>query len=413
MCRPLFGSGRVVNMDNYYTSPTAAWMLAQNQVYMRGTCRTNRIGFPIGISFSSQEKRQWERGSVRGMIERKKRIAAFGWLDGNPVHFLTTADGSGMTKVTRRVGRDHQSVEAPIGIKQYNIGMQAVDRHDQLREGFSLSARHGFKKYYQKIALGLIDMAIVNAWIHYKLVNPDKCTTERARYEFMDSLADSFLEINWQDYYERVIPGESDDILRLLTQDSRAARKRPRHLDNENNDGLVTNPIEPLNHCTPIAVQQIMSGKRSKKKGLSCQVCSFEGRGVNIISNVVVCAQHCIRACTISREDRSLTRADGTLVTDYSWRANMPGASCWDKMHQYYIPKGLYRDKVATSIIATSSEQLDKISFQCSCVGSDLYKKKKEALGETTIIRGRRREATNDNIDDEEDEFFDVDMQAV
>jgi hypothetical protein len=70
----------------------------------------------------------------------------------------------------------------------------------------------------------------------------------------------------------------------------------------------------------------------------------------------------------------------------------MPGASCWDKMHQYYIPKGLYRDKVATSIIATSSEQLDKISFQCSCVGSDLYKKKKEALGETTIIRGRRRE---------------------
>jgi len=37
MCQPLYGSGRVVNMDNYYTSPMAAWLLAQNQVYMRGT----------------------------------------------------------------------------------------------------------------------------------------------------------------------------------------------------------------------------------------------------------------------------------------------------------------------------------------------------------------------------------------
>ena len=45
-----------------------------------------------------------------------------------------------------------------------------------------------------------MDMAVVNAWIHYKLVNPEKCSNERARYEFMDSLANSLLEINWQDY---------------------------------------------------------------------------------------------------------------------------------------------------------------------------------------------------------------------
>ena len=56
MCQPLFGSGRIVNMDNYYTSPKIAWLLSQQKVYMRGTCRTNRIGFPSGIAFGSVEK---------------------------------------------------------------------------------------------------------------------------------------------------------------------------------------------------------------------------------------------------------------------------------------------------------------------------------------------------------------------
>ena len=118
---------------------------------MRGTCRTNRIGFPSGIAYSSSEKNRLERGTIKGMIEKTKQMAAFGWLDGNPVHFLTTADGNGVTTVVRHVGRDRRSIEAPIGIRKYNARMQAANRHDQLREGLSLSARHGFKKYYQKI----------------------------------------------------------------------------------------------------------------------------------------------------------------------------------------------------------------------------------------------------------------------
>ena len=60
---------------------------------------------------------------------------------GNPVHFLTTADGTSTSAVNRRVGRERISVRAPIGIKNYNKGMQAVDRHDQLRERFSFKNR--------------------------------------------------------------------------------------------------------------------------------------------------------------------------------------------------------------------------------------------------------------------------------
>ena len=406
MCEPLFGSGRVVNMDNYYTSPMAAWMLSQEKVYMRGTCRTNRVGFPGGVSFNSKEKNNWERGTIRAMIDKRKGMAAFGWLDGNPVHFITTADGSGVSEVRRRVGRERRPVKAPMAILQYNKNMQAVDRHDQLREGFSLSDRHGFKKYYHKIALGLIDMAIVNAWIHYKLVNSEKCRHERARYEFMDSLANSFLEINWQDYYQNVVHGQTDDILRLLTLDKRLQRQQKRWEDIH--DGNLTTISSPENGistlCAPIAVQQLMSGMRSKKKGLSCQVCSFEGRGGNITCNVVACPQHRIRACTIIREDRNLKKKDGTDVTDYTWRAAMPRVSCWDKMHKFYIPKGLFRDKLPP----TTPD--GKMVFQCCCVGSTLYRMKKEAMGEEASVRGKRR---RNNTSDPEEEALDIPLHAV
>ena len=150
---------------------------------------------------------------------------------------------------------------------------------------------------------------------------------------------------------------------------------------------VVTEESE-TNRCTPIAVHQLMLGKRSKKKGLSCQVCYFEGRGNNIVRNVVAWVQHRVRACTTSREDRKLTKTDGSDVIDYSWRAPMPGASCWDKMHKFYIPHGLFR-MGSIEPMPTVNEHL---AFQCCSVSSKLYTKKREALGENPIVhRGRRR----------------------
>jgi hypothetical protein len=45
--------------------------------------------------------------------------------------------------------------------------MQAVDRH--AADIFNLPVDMVSKKYYVKIILGLVDMALVNAYIHYKL----------------------------------------------------------------------------------------------------------------------------------------------------------------------------------------------------------------------------------------------------
>ena len=53
-------------------------------------------------------------------------------IDGNPVYFLTLADGA-VTSTTvswRIVGR--QKVRALVAIRQYNNNMHVVDWHDQL-----------------------------------------------------------------------------------------------------------------------------------------------------------------------------------------------------------------------------------------------------------------------------------------
>ena len=60
-----------------------------------------------------------------------------------------------------------KKVRAPTSIKRYNHGMQAVDWFDQLLSLFSLAKRHPFKKYYNKLAMALLDIALVNAEQHF------------------------------------------------------------------------------------------------------------------------------------------------------------------------------------------------------------------------------------------------------
>ena len=145
--KPLFGSGRIVNMDNYYTIPEVAVALMKENVFMRGTCRVNRHGFPQGVIYDQTEATRLGQGLIKTMVDATNGPVAFGWVYGNPVHYLTSADGTKTRNLTRRFGRDNCQVRSPNATKRYNHGMQAVDCHGQLRERFPLSHRHGFKKY--------------------------------------------------------------------------------------------------------------------------------------------------------------------------------------------------------------------------------------------------------------------------
>ena len=90
-------------MDRYYTSPEVFLELQKQGLYARGTCMTNRRMFAKVVTFTEAEARKEKRGSCRLAVNQENNLVAIGWIDGNPVHLITTADGTEMTHVTRRV----------------------------------------------------------------------------------------------------------------------------------------------------------------------------------------------------------------------------------------------------------------------------------------------------------------------
>jgi hypothetical protein len=390
MCSSLFDTGRVVNMDNYYTSPQVAVALAERKVYIRGTCRGNRAGFPDAVQYSRTEAAKVERGTHKMVSDEKYGIACYGWIDGNPVHFLTTADGTSTNEVTRRVGRQEKKVAAPICIKRYNHGMQAVDRHDQMRQTFSLASRHGFKKYYIKIILGLMDMALVNAFIHYKLVNPEACKKDSARYDFMESLANALLTTEWDSFANSESGISNDSIFEaILQQDQEPVRKgHSTRTKPERQAAVGQDTAESSSQgCVPVAYTEFMV-KRSQKKGFACQVCKFEGRG-NRLKTVAICTKHCLRLCTRSYERETLFKNDGKEISDYSWMAPNDSMSCWEKSHTFYIPRGLFPGG-ATVVNQEWRSNKDKLKFVNAAVSSECYLAKRTAFGLSPLKRGGR-----------------------
>lgn len=414
MCSSMFGSGRVVNMDNYYTGPEVAVALSKEKVYIRGTCRSNRAGFPAAVQYSKPEATKVERGTHKMVSDAQYGISCYGWVDGNPVHFLTTADGTVLNEVTRTVGRVKKKVSAPICVKRYNKGMQAVDRHDQLRQTFSLADRHDFKKYYVKIILGLVDMALVNAWIHYKLVNNSggECDKDASRYNFMDSLAESLLLTDWANFANSEHGISNDCIFDEIMERNQPVRKggrskRARVAAEKEKAQVVTNRA-----CVPYGYDEFMTD-RNQKSGFACQVCRFEERGTRV-KGVVICTTHCLRLCVKSYDRVKIYNKDKKEISDYSWMAPDESMSCWEKAHRFYIPKGLF--KIGANEHKQDWSSGNKLKFTHASVSSECYSGKRQALGLGRLMRGRPRRTSKKEEEDGDlvimDSPSDVDEQS-
>jgi hypothetical protein len=75
MCSFIYSSGLVMNMDNYYTSPEVAVALAERKVYIQGTCRANRGGFPAAVHFGRTEAAKVDRGTHKSLLSLSKKNA--------------------------------------------------------------------------------------------------------------------------------------------------------------------------------------------------------------------------------------------------------------------------------------------------------------------------------------------------
>jgi hypothetical protein len=80
--------------------------------------------------------------------------------------------------------------------------MGGVDCHDRLCSTFSLCKCHGFKKYYVKLFLFLVGIALTNAWVYYKMSNEESCRKEGAQVRFFEELVEHMVngKTNRQEY---------------------------------------------------------------------------------------------------------------------------------------------------------------------------------------------------------------------
>ena len=212
-------------------------------------------------------------------------------------------------------------------------------------------------------------MAATNAWLHWKLKNPEEAEKAMARYNFFESIANSLLLTDWTQYAKGA-GGETEKQFRALfglTDD--AATAVPAQLSTSTTTCT----------CNPLGAREIIRRQRNKRRRFTCQVCAFEGKEGLITRSVCICLDHRVRCCVTVEPEKKLMKADGkTPMTDYSWRAP-PDWTCWDKMHKFYLPKGLFRANV--QLITEAQAENERNIYQNLMQTSEPFRGKREAMG--------------------------------
>jgi hypothetical protein len=118
-------------MENYYASPSVMILLRNRGLFARGTVLKNSRMVPSQIILTKSETATLPGGYARMDICEFAKMMTLGWTDKNPVHFVSTADGSeARTTVQRQRTKLLTTVSCPTAIPTYNKNMQWVDRHD-------------------------------------------------------------------------------------------------------------------------------------------------------------------------------------------------------------------------------------------------------------------------------------------
>ncbi|KAG3085604.1 hypothetical protein PI125_g19168 [Phytophthora idaei] len=91
-------------------------------------------------------------------------------------------------------------------MRNYQHWMGGVDIHDQLRlQRYSLQMAMVFRKYYKTIFLGLVDMAIVSAYIVYCEAQKRNGQPPSGHAEFLGVLQAQMLELSAADFADQVM----------------------------------------------------------------------------------------------------------------------------------------------------------------------------------------------------------------
>lgn len=154
--------------DNFFTSFQLANLLLQRDTYSCGTVRVNRFGWPA--EFKKPKTLKLNRGDSASM--QSGQVVATVWRDNREVSFLSTnANPNVISQIDRKTGKGNETIQidCPQVVSQYTKNMGGVDRADQFRSYYSFGRPS--KKWWKYLFHFVINTAIVNSFIIYKLTN--------------------------------------------------------------------------------------------------------------------------------------------------------------------------------------------------------------------------------------------------
>jgi hypothetical protein len=157
--------GQICYIDRFYTTFDTVCHLHSKGFGVVGTCMANR--FPPHPSVFKLPDNH-----VRGdfVACTKGPIVALLWHDSDVVRCLCNVHGNSPTSIQRLVSDGTvRDVPGPACMKFFGKFMQGGDRMDQLRSGhYGVSHNFRTSKWWLKAFLGIVDLALANAWVLFK-----------------------------------------------------------------------------------------------------------------------------------------------------------------------------------------------------------------------------------------------------
>ncbi|ETN05271.1 hypothetical protein PPTG_14044 [Phytophthora nicotianae INRA-310] len=196
----------LVAMDRFYTSVQLAYQLLKRQVYCVGTIQDDRQDFCQDIAVKSGKRpKKIDHGTTRMAVAKNcPLMTSLVWWDRRPVLLFGTGGSRAMESCYRwKSGGRRSEIPCPSMMRDYHRWMGGVDVHDQLRlQRYSLQQQTKCKKYYKAIFLGLVDVAIVNAYIVYREAQKSRNGKPLTHAEFLTQLQAQMLDLTEEDFAE-------------------------------------------------------------------------------------------------------------------------------------------------------------------------------------------------------------------
>ncbi|CAF1529764.1 unnamed protein product [Didymodactylos carnosus] len=180
--------GHCIVMDNYYYSPKLYIELVKQKTDAVGTVRFNRRGLSINFRHIKLEKNE-------GIVRYYKKVLALKWLDKKYVNMLLTYHKDDITIIHKR----GTQIEKPTCVHEYNVTRGGIDLTDQQIAPYCLP-RKRMKKYYKKIFMILLNLAILNSYHLYKIQTQQTNDNMMTQLQFCIALARSLLKYNLHDH---------------------------------------------------------------------------------------------------------------------------------------------------------------------------------------------------------------------